>query len=146
MSPKKCKFFQKETCCLGHVISADSIKTDPDKIHTIYTWPVPKDVRGLGSFLGLCSYYQRFMKGFLWLPPPSSVHPRQNRKSDLPECRCSCSFRHGRVQADRFGPPCTMIRAVAAHGTPGHSVSWWPCMIRPSFSEVSARVLSFNMG
>ncbi|MBJ5579749.1 hypothetical protein JGG64_23060 [Salmonella enterica subsp. enterica serovar Derby] len=64
LSPKKCQFFQKETCYLGHVISADGIKTDPTKIRAISTWPVPKDVHELRSFLGLCSYYRRFMKGF----------------------------------------------------------------------------------
>ncbi|MBJ5594241.1 RNA-directed DNA polymerase, partial [Salmonella enterica subsp. enterica serovar Typhimurium] len=64
LSPKMCKFFQKETCYLGHVISADGIRTDPSKIRAISTWPVPKDMHELRSFLGLCSYYRRFMKGF----------------------------------------------------------------------------------
>ncbi|MBJ3201414.1 RNA-directed DNA polymerase, partial [Salmonella enterica subsp. enterica serovar Agona] len=62
LSPKKCKFFQKETCYLGNVISADGIRTDPSKIRAISTWPVPKDVHELKSFLGVCSYYRRFMK------------------------------------------------------------------------------------
>lgn len=50
------------------VISADGIKMDPEKIRTILTGPVPKEETALRSFLGLCSYYQKFMKGFYVTP------------------------------------------------------------------------------
>ncbi|MBJ5510304.1 RNA-directed DNA polymerase, partial [Salmonella enterica subsp. enterica serovar Meleagridis] len=70
LSPKKCKLFQKETSYLGHVISADGIRTDPSKIRAISTWPVPKDIHELRSFLGVCSYYRRFMKGFSMTAAP----------------------------------------------------------------------------
>ncbi|MBJ4999896.1 hypothetical protein JGF38_23155 [Salmonella enterica subsp. enterica serovar Hadar] len=64
LSLKKCMVFQKETCYLGHVISDDGIKMDPDKIHAISTWPVLRNIHELRSFLGLCSYDRRFMKRF----------------------------------------------------------------------------------
>ncbi|GBN05574.1 Retrovirus-related Pol polyprotein from transposon 17.6 [Araneus ventricosus] len=35
LSPKKCRFFQKELAHLGHVISAQRVKTDPEKINVV---------------------------------------------------------------------------------------------------------------
>lgn len=64
LSPKKCTLFAKEVKYLGHTVSADGIKTDPDKIKAIKDWPTPKDKRQLRSFLGLATYYRRFVKGF----------------------------------------------------------------------------------
>ncbi|GBL92230.1 Transposon Ty3-I Gag-Pol polyprotein [Araneus ventricosus] len=58
LSPKKCRFFQKEVTYLGHVISAEGLKTDPEKNKTVVDWPRPETVHYLRSFLGLCTYYQ----------------------------------------------------------------------------------------
>ena len=43
----KCEFFQTEIHYLGHVISADGLKMDPDKVDTIVRWPHPKNVEEL---------------------------------------------------------------------------------------------------
>ena len=37
---------------------------DPDKIKAINDWPVPKDVTGIQSFMGITGYYRRFIEGF----------------------------------------------------------------------------------
>jgi len=57
----KCEFFKDHIQYLGHVISKDGISIDPDKIKAIINWPVPKDVR---SFMGITSYYRKFIEGF----------------------------------------------------------------------------------
>ncbi|GBN28932.1 Retrovirus-related Pol polyprotein from transposon 297 [Araneus ventricosus] len=62
LSPKKCRFFQKEDTYLGHVISAEGVKTDPGKIKAVVDWPRPEMVHDRRSFLGLCTYYRRFVK------------------------------------------------------------------------------------
>ena len=46
---------------LGHVLSADGISANPDKVQG---WPVPKNAKQLHSFLGLASLYCWFIPNF----------------------------------------------------------------------------------
>ena len=66
----KCNFAQKEVKFLGHVISRDGIKPDPDKIERVRNFPQPQDVTEVKCFLGLASYYRRFIKGFAEMAQP----------------------------------------------------------------------------
>lgn len=59
----KCHFAGRSVKCLGHIVSDKGIMTDPDKIEVIRTWPQPTTARDVKSFLGLASYYRRFIKG-----------------------------------------------------------------------------------
>src|SRR5204863_6397045 len=49
---------------LGHIIGKDGKKPDPAKVEVIKNWPTPKTVKDVRSFLGLASYYRKFMPGF----------------------------------------------------------------------------------
>ena len=40
----KCDFFQREIQYLGHVISAEGVTVDPEKIKVIMNWPAPRNV------------------------------------------------------------------------------------------------------
>lgn len=53
--PKKCMFLEKKVKYLGHVISAEGVATDPDKVSALETWPSPKTRKQVRSFLGFCS-------------------------------------------------------------------------------------------
>jgi hypothetical protein len=56
---------------LGHVVSADGIQTDPDKISSVRDCEVPTTVKKLKFFLGLAGYYRRFINGFSKIAAPN---------------------------------------------------------------------------
>ncbi|XP_050920294.1 uncharacterized protein LOC127137931 [Lathyrus oleraceus] len=60
----KCVFWLKEVSFLGHVISSGGILVDPSKTEAISQWEAPKSVFEIHSFLGLASYYRKFIEGF----------------------------------------------------------------------------------
>ena len=70
VAPHKCQLFRKEVQYLGHVVSNEGIRTDPKKTEAIVNWPQPQCVRDVRSFVGLCSYYRRFVKGFADIARP----------------------------------------------------------------------------
>ena len=70
LKPKKCTFFQKSVKVLGHVVSATGVTTDEDKISAVLKWPTPTSAKQLKSFLGLATYYKRFVKDFSKIAKP----------------------------------------------------------------------------
>ena len=55
---------------LGHIISADGVQSDPQKTEKVSMWPVPTSKRYVQKFLGLASYYGRFLKDFATIARP----------------------------------------------------------------------------
>ena len=72
LNPEKCQFVQKSVKCLGHVVSAKGVETDPDKVAAVKTWPRPQNVRQLKSFLGFTGYYRRFIPHYSKVAKPLS--------------------------------------------------------------------------
>ena len=67
---KKCAFCKEETEYLGFVISKDGVKPDPKKVEAIRDLPEPKNVREIRGFIGMCSYYRRFVPNFSKIAEP----------------------------------------------------------------------------
>lgn len=49
---------------LAHVMSSKGVEVEPSKIQAILEWPKPSTVNELRGFLGLTSYYRKFVPGF----------------------------------------------------------------------------------
>ena len=64
IKPSKCFFGSNRMKFLGHIISSEGISCDPDKVEKVKNWPVPRTQTQVKSFLGLASYYRRFIPSF----------------------------------------------------------------------------------
>ena len=80
LKPSKCFFSQDNVKYLGHIVSRDGIRPNPDKVSAVTEFPVPKNTKGVCSFLGLANYYRRFIQGFSKLAAPLSQL----------QCKCVC--------------------------------------------------------
>ncbi|XP_052858295.1 uncharacterized protein LOC128266062 [Drosophila gunungcola] len=60
------KLQEEELKYLGHVISARGIHTDPEKIAAILNMPSPQTTKQVHSFLGVASWYRRFIPNFTY--------------------------------------------------------------------------------
>jgi len=69
LKPSKCRLLQKHVAFLGDIVSEDGVSTDPEKVRAITDWPTPENLREV-SFIGLCSYYRRFVEGLSKISAP----------------------------------------------------------------------------
>ena len=92
LKPPKCKFARKEVHYLGHIVSAEGVRTDPDKTKAVKEYPIPHDVKQLRQFLGLTNYYRRFIKDYSLLATPLFHLTRKTAKGFLWSSSCQQAF------------------------------------------------------
>ena len=70
LKPVKCALCRDEVLYLGHIVSRHGVATDPAKTDKVSTWPTPASVKEVQQFLGLASYYRRFVRNFAAIVKP----------------------------------------------------------------------------
>ena len=70
---KKCEFCCSQVHYLGFLVNENGLQTDPDKIDPILKYPVPRNIKDLRRFLGLASWYRRFIPNFATLASPLTM-------------------------------------------------------------------------
>ena len=63
---RQCRFF----FFLGHIVSAEGVSVDPQKVEAILDWKPPTSATEIRSFLGLAGYYRKFVEGFSRIAAP----------------------------------------------------------------------------
>ena len=66
----KCLFGTNEIDYLGHTITGNGVHMDRDKVKAVIEWQQPRNLKQLRGFLGLTSYYRRFIKGYASIAAP----------------------------------------------------------------------------
>jgi hypothetical protein len=107
LHPNKCRFMRKEVEILGQRLGGEGISTLEEKVHAVRDWPTPTDQRQLKSFLGLASYYRKFVRGFSCTAAP--LHHLLQKDRDFtwtPQCQQAfSSLQKALTEAPVLTPP-----------------------------------------
>jgi hypothetical protein len=91
LGPDKCHFLQPKLEFLGHIVSEEGIMADPAKIEKVKNFPRPTTRTKVRSFLGLASYYRKFIKDFSTIAQPLNQLLRKDSELEWTE-KCQQSF------------------------------------------------------
>lgn len=64
IKPSKCHFLAREVTYLGHMLNHEGISPDPRNLIAVKNFPVPRNIKQVRSFMGLCSFYRKHIKDF----------------------------------------------------------------------------------
>lgn len=74
----KCRFAVGEIDSLGHLISHQGVRADPSKLDAMVNWLEPHSLKALRGFLGLTSYYRKFIRNYGVIATPLTALLKKN--------------------------------------------------------------------
>ena len=103
---------------LERVVSEEGISTDPDKIKTVQDWPRPKTPKQMRGFLGLCSYYRKYVKNFAIIARP--LH-KMCEKGSIFQWNDECEQAFIRLK--------DVLTSPGRQHNNADAISWTPCKV-----------------
>ena len=85
VKPSKYLFWVNEVEYLGHIVSHEGVKVDPNKIKAMMDWMIPKTLKNLRGFLGLTGYYRKIVWHYGRITTPLTTLTKKNAFSWTPE-------------------------------------------------------------
>ncbi|UYV79717.1 K02A2.6-like [Cordylochernes scorpioides] len=70
LNKEKCLFLKKDICFLGHIINEDGVRPDSKKLEALERCKKPFDKTSLKSFLGMLSFYSKYIPNMSTLAGP----------------------------------------------------------------------------
>ena len=70
LKPAKCHFVWREVEYLGHIITPQGLQANPRLVAAVQEFPIPQSLQEVRRFLGLSSYYRRFIPRFAKVAQP----------------------------------------------------------------------------
>ena len=125
----KCQFFRSELKYLGHVVDRFGLRVDPVKVSAITAFPTPKTKKEVRRFLGMSSWYRRFIEGFATIAAP--LNSLTSTKKGSPKfawtsaaedafCKLKAAISSAPVLAcPDFSQPFQVYTDASAYGTGG---------------------------
>ena len=96
MKRSKCSFFKKELHYLGHLLTTDGLKPQPEKVKAISELKPPTTAKGVRAFLGMVGYYRKFISRFADAARPLTRLTRRETKFEWTE-NCQVGFEYLRT-------------------------------------------------
>ena len=78
LKPSKCHFMCQRVEYLGHLITQKGLLRNTKKVSAVTDFPTPTSVTQVRQFVGLASYYRRFIEGFARIAGPLHQLTKQN--------------------------------------------------------------------
>lgn len=107
LNKKKCRFAQTELRYLGYIVDRDGLRVDPEKVEAVRSFPVPTSAREVHRFLGLASWYRRFISDFATVAAPLTALNRKNMRWqwNLEAEAAFCSLKYSLISAPVLTSP-----------------------------------------
>jgi len=70
LNSEKIQFREKQVSYMGHIISSEGLRADPNKLKAINEMPPPTDKKGVQRVLGMINYVQKFAPNLADLAKP----------------------------------------------------------------------------
>ena len=131
LKPSKCKLFCKQITYMGHIISAQGIVTDEEKMNAINKWPTLTTVTKVCSFHGFMGYYCWLISNFMQIAWP--LHKLTSSKN-VGKKRAAITWNN------RYQWSFNKLKCLCT------TASFWPMMTLPSMSSCTLMLAGLAWG